>query len=97
MCLIRRPSQAGARPAQLHRLLGRSQSLDAAAPVRASTAGTFLLVWKDHFLNAGEVLGQRHPRWPAFPFRPLLFLDRCLLAKRLQSVRARGHYYQSRA
>ena len=51
---------------------------------RASTAGTFLLVWKDHFLNAGQVRGQRRPCCPAFPTRPFLLLTCRLLAKRLQ-------------
>ena len=51
---------------------------------RASTAGTFLLVWKDHFLNAGQVRGQRRPCCPAFPSCPFLLLTGRLLAKRLQ-------------
>ncbi len=51
---------------------------------RASAAGTFLLVWKDHFLNPGQVRGQRRPCCPAFPPRPFLLLACRLLAKRLQ-------------
>ncbi|KFG91049.1 Transposase [Sphingobium herbicidovorans NBRC 16415] len=51
---------------------------------RASTAGTFLLVWKDHFLNACQVRGQRRPCCPAFPSCPFLLLTSRLLAKRLQ-------------
>src|SRR3546814_1101216 len=51
---------------------------------RAAAAGTFLLVWKDHLLNAGQVRRQRPPCCPAFPSRPLLLLACCLLTKRLQ-------------
>lgn len=51
---------------------------------RTSAAGAFLLVWKDHFLNAGQMRRQRPPRRPAFPSRPFLLLACRLLAKRLQ-------------
>lgn len=45
---------------------------------------TFLLVREDHFLDAGQVRGQRRPCCPAFPSLPFFSLACCLLAKRLR-------------